>query len=112
MQGREKIPDERRKEMRVHVQVHVRLITQGHRGGAVFSEDTVTENVSAGGVCVFSDLPVEAGRYLQLIRMNHTKSFVVAVRARSLGPDQRVRLHLQFVNQRWPLGAARERSSR
>lgn len=74
--------------------------------GTVISEDTVTENISRCGAAVTSDLPLEEGRFLQVINPTHTGSFVARVRAKSsssVGAERRLLLHLEFVNQEWPL---------
>lgn len=93
---------ERRREKRLDVRLNVRLVMLGETGEAL-AEDTTTENVSRNGACFFSDLPLERGRYLQVIRPLYTKSLVAAVIARRTGPDARGRLHVQFINQEWNL---------
>lgn len=93
---------ERRREERLEQHFRVRLVMWDKYGEAI-TEDTVTENVSRKGAAVHSRLPLQQGRILQLIRLSQTKSFVVRVRARSLGQGKGRLLHLQFVNQEWPL---------
>lgn len=72
-------------------------------GGEVQWEDATTENISRHGACVISDLPIERGRYLMVINPEHPKSFVAIIRDRRQGADERMRLHLEFINQEWLL---------
>ena len=83
----------RRREERHKVQSRVRLIRWGHSGQAVM-EDTFTENVSRCGACVLSELPLERGNYVQVIRLDEVGSFIASVRGRSRGTQGKGMLHL------------------
>ncbi len=92
---------ERRAEKRWPKITPIRLVIGAN--GEVQSEDALTENISRHGACVISDLPVDTGRYLMVINPEHPKSYVAMVRARRMGTDERMRLHLEFINQEWLL---------
>lgn len=72
------------------------------QGGAPVRESAMLENVSRGGACVLSKSAVERGRYLQLITPERKKSLIATVRDTRPGPDNKMHLHLQFINQQWP----------
>jgi hypothetical protein len=96
---------EKRQEKRFHERLPVRLLTwDGSK--IAFAEDTITEDISPRGMAVVSSRPLSRGRYLQVVRPPHTKSLIARVRGRSFGRLGGHILHLQFINQVWPLGSA------
>lgn len=93
----------RREATRIQVPVSVTLEWASETGEPV-SEDTVTENISRLGAAVYSTLPLEKGNYLRVSSTSYAISTLASVRNRTLTPDGRPRLHLQFLHEEWPLG--------
>lgn len=70
------------------------------------TERTVTENISRRGAAVFTTLNVAPGRFVRLTSAQYQISVTAVVRAHRAGADGIRRLHLEFVNQQWPLEGA------
>jgi len=66
-------------------------------------EKTVTENISEGGASVFSALRLNIGDTVKVIKQHGNFSADAIVRNRRVGEDNLPRLHLEFVNVRFPL---------
>ncbi len=66
-------------------------------------ETTVTENISEGGAAVFSTLELEIGDKVKIIKQHGSFSAEAIVRNRRVGEDNLPRLHLEFINVRFPL---------
>ena len=96
-------PGEPRPETRLNIPIEVVLEALDEKGQATNREQTVTENISSRGAAVFSMLEVERGRFVRLTSAQYQISVYAAVRARRLGPDGIPRLHVEFVDKRWPL---------
>jgi hypothetical protein len=96
--------DTRSDRTRLIVPLEVILELLDDDGRAFLSEATVTENISPEGAAVFSTLEIEPGRFVRL-RDAHRPDFalVAAVRARHVGPNGLPRLHLEFIDGRWPI---------
>lgn len=90
-------------ETRLFIPVEVMIETFDEKGEVKLSEQTVTENISRRGAAVWTTLPVERGRFVRLTSVRHQLSVVAVVRARRSGTDGVTRLHLEFVDQHWPL---------
>ncbi len=69
----------------------------------VAHERTVTENISEGGASVFSALQLNIGDTVKVIKQHGSFSAEAIVRNRRVGEDNLPRLHLEFVNVRFPL---------
>jgi len=70
---------------------------------SVASEHTVTENVSETGASVFSDLRLSVGDRIKFQTSVPPFSSLCVVRHRRIGVDNRTRLHLQFVENPFPV---------
>ena len=66
-------------------------------------EKTVTENISEGGASVFSALQLDVGDTVKVIKQHGGFAAQAIVRNRRVGEDNLPRLHLEFVNARFPL---------
>src|SRR5687767_7607309 len=77
----------------------------GQDGKIALVENTVTENISKRGTSVFTTLEIEGGRFVRLTSDQYGVSVLAAVRGRRPGPDGIMRLHLEFIDRDWPLGA-------
>lgn len=89
-----------RKERRYGRRLFVQLVMVSESGEPI-KEDTFTLNISRGGACVLSELPLDRGRYLQVLVPGVETPTLAAVRERRRENDLRSRLHLQFVNREW-----------
>lgn len=69
----------------------------------IASEKTVTENVSETGTLVFSDLRVSVGDCVKIQCSSPAFSSLSIVRHRRIGVDDRTRLHLEFVDNAFPI---------
>ena len=72
-------------------------------GGVGQSESTVTENISKRGATVFTTLEIPIGRFIRLTSAQYGMTVVAVVRARSTGADGIPRIHVEFIDQEWPL---------
>lgn len=66
-------------------------------------EKTVTENISLGGICVFSSLDVLIGKQITVRTEHSSFSATAIVRNRRIGDDYIPRLHLEFINKQFPI---------
>jgi hypothetical protein len=92
-----------RPETRHHIPIEVTVEVFDEEGKVAATETTVTENISHHGAAVFTTLNVERGRFIRLTSRQYQISVLAAVRGRSKGAGGVSRLHLQFVDQAWPL---------
>lgn len=77
-------------------------LVDSHRD-SVAGEKTVTENISKSGAAVFSTLDVNAGDRVKFISEKYDFSGLAVVCNRQNGADGRQRLHLQFVENSFPV---------
>lgn len=96
--------DERAERTRLHLPVEVVVELFDDDAGKHTREETVTENISPEGAAVFTTLEIERGRFVR-VRDARRPDFVVTavVRARRVGADHIARLHLEFVDGKWPI---------
>lgn len=93
----------RSEQTRLQMALSVRLEVFDTEGRVTASEQTVTENISPRGAAVWTTLKVERGRFVRLTSTETGLSVVAAVRAARTGLDGIPRLHLEFIDRRWPL---------
>ena len=94
---------ERTVETRLAMPLDVLVEAFDEQGNPVLREQTVTENISRRGACVWTTLKIERGRFVRLTGRAQGLSVMAAVRARRAGADGITRLHLEFVDREWPL---------
>src|SRR4029079_13220789 len=70
---------------------------------SIASEKTVTENISETGASVYSDLRVSVGDRIKFQTSDPPFSSLSVVRHRRIGVDSRTRVHLQFVENIFPV---------
>lgn len=92
-----------RKETRYTIPVEVSIAVFDAEENLTAHEQTVTENVSEGGAAVFSALPLNVGDTVKVIKQYGNFEATAIVRNRRTGADNLPRLHLEFVNVRFPL---------
>lgn len=95
--------DDPRPETRHSIPVDVVVEVLDEDGQPTASERTVTENISRRGAAVFTSLTVERGSFVRLTSTQYQLSVIASVRGSRKGPDTIMRLHLEFVDKRWPL---------
>ena len=94
---------ERGEDTRLVMPLDVIVEVFDEQGATVMREQTVTENISRRGACIWTTLDVARGRFVRLTSASQGLTVTAAVRARRTGPDQITRLHLEFVDGEWPL---------
>ncbi|MGA9993949.1 MAG: PilZ domain-containing protein [Pyrinomonadaceae bacterium] len=95
--------DDPRPETRYSIPVEVIVETLDEDGKVTASERTVTENISRRGAAIFTSLNVERGSFVRLTSSQYQLSVIASVRGSRKGADTITRLHLEFVDKRWPL---------
>ncbi|HZI19431.1 MAG TPA: hypothetical protein VEY09_12630 [Pyrinomonadaceae bacterium] len=95
--------DRRSSETRLRLAMPVVVEVLDEKGGVGQREQTITENISRRGASVLTTLRVGRGRFVRLTSAESGMGLAAVVRAARTGPDQIPRLHLEFVNGRWPL---------
>jgi len=93
----------RSEQTRLQMAVNVRVEVFDAEGRVTASEQTVTENISRRGAAVWTTLQVERGRFVRLSSTETGLAIVAVVRAARSGADGIPRLHLEFIDKRWPL---------
>jgi hypothetical protein len=92
-----------KKESRLNVPVEVTVELYDERWNITAREETVTENISRRGAAVYTSLQAERGRFVRLTSARYQTSAFAVVRAYRKGGDGIPRLHLEFMDQEWPL---------
>ena len=92
-----------RRQERYTITLDAFLAVCDEAGNVIAHEKTVTENISAGGVSVFSTMDLQIGDKVEFIRENGSFSAMAVVRNRRVGEDNLPRIHLEFIAARFPL---------
>lgn len=102
----EQVPQEgqlEKKESRLNVPVEVTVEIYDEHWNITAREETVTENISRRGAAVYTSLRAERGSYVRLTSARYQTSAFAVVRAHRTGSDGIPRLHVEFMDQEWPL---------
>lgn len=91
--------DETRHQMAYDVLIEVADVD----GNVEACEETVTEDISRRGAAVFTTLKLERGRFVRLTDRARNISIVAVVRACRTGSNGIRRLHLEFVDNQFPI---------
>ena len=94
---------ENRRHPRYPIPIEVYIAIYDAQENIVAHEKTVTENISATGASVFSELQLKVGDAVRLIKQSGGFSANAIVRNRRIGSDNLPRLHLEFINGTFPL---------
>jgi hypothetical protein len=97
------MPTEIRKQTRLHIPEPLLLEKVDEAGNVLASEMTVTENISFGGAALFTTMDGEAGSFLRVTSERFDVTILSIVRAARVGPDGMKRVHLEFIDQFFPL---------
>ncbi len=92
-----------RRDSRLLLPIEVTVEILNEDGTASAREQTVTENISRRGACVWTMFGVGQGSFVRVICERQNVSLIAIVRARRTGDDGIARLHLEFVDGQWPL---------
>ncbi|HYK19858.1 MAG TPA: hypothetical protein VEV42_03930 [Pyrinomonadaceae bacterium] len=95
--------EDRQTQTRHNIAVDVRLELLDMEGKLVASEHTVTEEISTEGATLFTTLEIPTGRFVRLTSEQEGITAHAAVRSRSTGADGIPRIHVEFIDQEWPL---------
>ncbi|MEW6360762.1 MAG: PilZ domain-containing protein [Pyrinomonadaceae bacterium] len=96
-------PFKARRHIRYWVTIELYLATVGNEDDKPAGERTTTENISKSGAAVFSTLDLNVGDRVKFICEKFDYSGLAVVCNRNQGPDGRMRLHLQFVDNMFPV---------
>jgi hypothetical protein len=94
-----------RRDSRLLLPIEVTVELLNEDGSASAREQTVTENISRRGACVWTMFGVGQGSFVRLTCERQNVSLISVVRARRTGDDGIGRLHLEFVDGQWPIAA-------
>ena len=73
------------------------------KGEVSAREETVTQNISRRGAAIYTTLQIERGRFVRVTSVRHGLTVAAAVRGCRAGADNILRMHLEFVDEQWPL---------
>jgi hypothetical protein len=93
---------ERRQERRLAISTDILIEVYDADGRVYRTEQAKTENISARGMAVMTDLNLVRGRYVRLRSTHYDIAVIAAVRRLRRGADGNKRLHLEFIDQQWP----------
>jgi len=93
---------ERRQERRFLISTGVLIEVYDADGRVYRTEQAKTENISARGMAVATDLNLVRGRYVRLRSTHYNIAVIAAVRRLRRGTDGKKHLHLEFIDQQWP----------
>ncbi|MFM9903409.1 MAG: hypothetical protein ACKVQJ_02430 [Pyrinomonadaceae bacterium] len=97
------LPKDLRKQTRYFIPEALKVEQVDEAGNIVFSELTVTENLSLGGAAVFTTLKASAGTFLRVSSERFNVTILSVVRGERVGSDGITRLHLEFIDRFFPL---------
>ena len=95
--------EETRRHSRLSIPANVIVEKIDADGNVAASETTVTENLSLSGASVFSTFAMEKGEFVRVRSEQYNVSIISVVRGFHKGADGIPRLHLEFIDQLFPL---------
>jgi hypothetical protein len=101
--GKDKTDAENRKSSRFQIPVNVTIENYDANRNLIASENTITENISIHGACVFSTLKLPVGSFVRLVSAGYDVSILAVVHESRIGHDDFPRLHLEFIDRNFPL---------
>jgi hypothetical protein len=97
------LPTYMRKHTRFSIPESLLLEILDENGDVAASEVSVTENISLGGAAVFTSFNAEVGSFIRVTSERNNLTIISIVRGKRVGPDGIVRLHLEFIDNLFPL---------
>lgn len=98
-------PFKTRRNVRYWKSIELYLATVDSQRMSLDGERSVTENISKNGAAVISTLDVSVGDRVKFISEEFDFSGLAVVCNRQIGDDKRPRLHLEFVENLFPIDA-------
>jgi hypothetical protein len=92
-----------RRHSRYKIPINIIAEILDRNGNVVKSEPTVMENVSLSGASIFSSLDVEIGTFIRVTSEQYNASIISIVQNKRIGDDKIPRLHIEFIDQYFPL---------
>lgn len=96
-------PPSKRRQRRYAIPIEIYIAVCDADEKLIAHETTVTENISESGAAVFSTLQLQVGDKVKIIKQHGSFAADAVVRNRRVGKDNLPRLHLEFINVRFPL---------
>lgn len=96
-------PFKKRRDVRYWKGIELYLALINNKKDTVGGERTMTENISKSGAAVYSTLDVGVGDRVKFISKEYDFSGLAVICNRQEGSDNRARLHLQFVENTFPV---------
>ncbi len=97
------LPIEDRRHSRHPIPVNLKIELLDENGESVKGETTVTENVSLSGASVFTSMDIEIGKFVKITSDQDNFSIKAIVRGKRIGPDGIPRIHIEFIDNYFPL---------
>jgi hypothetical protein len=94
---------DQRAHTRHFIPIDLLLETIDEKGDTADSEPTVTENISRKGATLFTSLHLPVGRFIRLTSGQYGLTVFAVIRSLSTGADGIPRIHVEFIDQEWPL---------
>lgn len=92
-----------RRHVRFWASIAVSISVLDEQEIVIEDEQTQTENISFSGAAVYSNLDANIGDYVKFTCEAHNFDALAIIRNRKTGTDNRSKLHLEFVNARFPV---------
>ncbi len=92
-----------RKNPRFKTSIEVYLGILDEKNNLVGGEKVLTENISASGVAVFSNLELKVGDCVKIINQKYDFSALAVVRNRDIFDNHQPKVHLEFVAATFPI---------
>lgn len=99
----ESASSDKRSFTRHNIPVDMVIETIDDKGNVQQTESTVAENISQRGAALYTTLDLPVGRFVRLTSQQYNVTVHAAVRGRSMGPAGVPRIHVEFIDQEWPL---------
>jgi hypothetical protein len=103
-QGQAEEGENRRREARIYLPIEVTAEVLDENGEVVEREFAITENISRRGAALRTTLVVPPEGHVRLTCQQTGFTVTSVVRACRTGADNVGRVHVEFIDGRWPLG--------
>jgi len=97
------LPSDFRKQTRFLIPEPLILEVVDPNGTVTATEQSVSENISLGGAAVFTSLVLEVGTFLRVTSERFNVTILSVVRGSRIGSNGIPRLHIEFIDQFFPL---------
>lgn len=97
------LPKEDRRHSRYGIPINMTVEVIDKDGNVLQSESTVSENISLGGASIFTSFNIEEGTFLKVTSTQYNTSIKAIIRGKRIGPDGIPRLHIEFIDNFFPL---------